>query len=193
MIAWTNMDLPATLRKEMIAKIEIVKKLPAEPVAQLEHLVKLGGELGYHELCYGVVYTPQAVIWASSSGVVALARQNGTVLQYWDAVLGANRLWVDEAKCSIAIENDIFEMPTKRGGAFIADCHRETEQLLIYFNGVELIFISSAKPSGTLSLVQRIPYDPSTHKVPNTGPSKVKVVVNAASKIQVTILGTVFL
>jgi hypothetical protein len=192
-VVWTNMELPASLRKEMIAKVELVKKLPTEPCSQLEHLVKLGGELGYHELCFGVVYTSQAVIWASSSGIVVLSRQNGTVLQNLDTFVGTNRLWVDEAKCAIVVDNDNFELNTKRGGVFIADCHREAEQLLVYFNGVETIILSSPHDTGIPALVQRIPYDPLIHKLPSNNPSKVKVVINTANQVQITLNGIVFL
>lgn len=194
-VVWTNMDLPSSLKKEMIAKMELVKKLPSEPLAQLEHLVKLGGELGYHELCFGVAYTSSAIIWASSSGIVALSRTNGGIVANWDSFVGANRLWVDEAKCSITSGPDMYELTTKRGGAFFSDCHREKDQMLVYFNGVELIILLAPLSTGVPVLSQRIPFDTTIHKVPNTKPGTVKVVISAndKDKTQVTINGVVFL
>jgi len=192
-VVWTNMDLPATLKKEMIAKMELVKKLPNEPHAQLEHLVKLGGEMGYHELCFGVAYTSSAVLWASSSGIVALSRTNGSLLQNWDSFVGANRLWVDEAKCTITSGADSFELTTKRGGAFFADCHREKDQMLVYFNGVELVVLTALLNTGIPTLSQRIPFDSAIHKVPNTKPGTVKATITTSDKTQITINGIVFL
>lgn len=192
-IVWKNMDLPPSLRKEMIAKTELVKKLPSDPQAQLDHLVKLGGEMGYHELCYGVVYTPSAVIWASSSGIVALSRANGAVVANWDSFVGANRLWVDEARCIINAPEQTFELTTKRGGAFFADCHRVNEQLLVYFNGVEFILLSSLAATGIPTLLCRIPYDPAVHKTPGTKPGVVKASVTTADKIEISLDGVVYL
>jgi hypothetical protein len=192
-VLWTNMELPAFMKKEMSAKMELVKTLPSDPQAQLEHLVKLGGEAGYHELCFGVVYTPLAVVWASSSGIVSLDRVTGKVLQSWDSFVGANRFWVDVGAANIVIGDSQYSLPTKRGGSFIADCHRETEQLLVYFNCVELIVLSSAAHIGVPSLLQRIPYDPSQHKLTKLKPSQVKAVIVTKDKVEVTIEGTVYL
>lgn len=192
-VVWTNMDPPSTLKKEMIAKMELVKKLPAEPLAQLEHLLKLGGEMGYHELCFGVAYTSSAIIWASSSGIVALSRTNGSIVANWDSFVGANRLWVDEAKCTITSGSDSFELNTKRGGAFFSDCHREKDQMLAYFNGVELIILIAPLSTGVPTLSQRIPFDASIHKVPNTKPGTIKATITTNDKTQITINGVVFL
>lgn len=193
-VVWTNMDLPSGLKKEMAAKLELVKSLPSDPQAQLDHLTKLGGEQGYHELCFGVVYTPLAVVWASSSGVVALDRSNGQLLQNWDSfVSGANRFWVDAGTATIDVGDAQFTLPTKRGGSFFSDCHRSLDQLLVYFNCVELIIFSAPGDIGLPSLVQRIAYDQSQHRITTTKPGSVKAVIKAKDKIDVTIEGQVFL
>lgn len=192
-VVWKNMELPPTLRKEMIAKMELVKKLPSDPQAQLEHLQKLGGEMGYHELCYGVVYTSNAVIWASSSGIVALSRATGALVANWDSFVGANRLWMDEARCIINTPEQTFELATKRGGAFFADCHRANEQLLVYFNGVEFILLSSPFATGIPIQLNRIPYDPSSHKIGSTNPSIIKAKVTTTDKIEISLDGMVYL
>lgn len=192
-IVWKNMDLPATLRKEMIAKSELIKKLPSDPQAQLEHLVKLGGEMGYHELCFGVAYTSSVVLWASSSGIVALSRDSGALVANFDSHVGTHRLWMDQARCIITVPEQNFELNTKRGGVFFADCHREADQLLVYFNGVEFIILSAPHASGMPSKLTRFPYDPSTHKNLSSKPGIIMVKFTTNDKIEILVDGVVYL
>lgn len=149
--------------------------------------------MGYHELCYGVVYTSSVVIWASSSGVVALSRATGALVANWDSFVGANRLWMDEARCVINLPEQTFDLVTKRGGSFFADCHRANEQLLIYFNGVEFILLSSSYATGVPTQLSRIPYDPTTHKLPSTKPGVVKALITTPDKIEISMEGMVYL
>lgn len=193
-VLWTNMDLPAALKKEMFAKLELVKTLPSDPQAQLDYLNKLGPDQGYHELCFGVVYTPLAVLWASSSGIVALDRLTGKLLQNWDSFIsGSNRFWVDIGMVNIDVGDAQYSQVTKRGGSFFADCHRTSEQLLVYFNCVELLVLSAPADSGIPSLVQRVTYDQAQHRITTTKPGAVKAVLKTKAKVDVTIEGSVFL
>lgn len=190
-ILWENFNLPQILKKEMIAKTELIKILPSDPAEQFAYVNKVGAETAYHELCFGICFTLSTVSWASSSGILFLDRKTGVLINFYESFVGSKRFWVEKAVALIQSSSFTVTIITKRGGSFFTKIDDSTCQHLIYFNGVELIFFSVNwnKPP---EMVYRIAWDPTTQKLKIDDKNISAFRVNTPSNMSVLVNGVLF-